>query len=1190
MSAQQTSLGDFSVSQNTTDESRNPTNNSSTDASTEHRLVTDGGEVDLEFNTGDFRYIRIASDTKHPIDKWGGYSQDFDEAEHVYTHEEVQESSHDRWGIAGMDSTENVNGDFHLLIFDLDLYKTDEFDADDVQVTNAEGVPMVKSQNGGAHLYFALHDPVLESDINLNHDWIDLRGSAVKSHVVAPADIPGCEDSTYEVTNDTTVPVFLSVGEVLDRVEIDGEPIAEHDPTNPVDVDFDRGEAPDEMPDCYHAALSFRSSEAREEHPNAFKIDTYAGLLGLAAGYDVDTVTEDFGEYAPFGDSTEYDEHKTRKHLTRLVEKMENEGMCPPALSTLREHGILDVDEACSCSIDYHGSTPGDSFSSDDSGFHVETDLELHFGSYGEWIETTDPDTGATDVWFKKITNFTIDPKSFLYQDGERHIELEVNPSTGEKSYEEIVPATVFNDSRKFQNHVVTGISTDYTGGNKYIGELRKLIASQDVPIRTGVDTMGRHGDEFVVPDGCLTADGWTDDPDNVYLEQGNSIERAWEPSPGDDYDAQEIVDILELVTSMRVSERFLPVLSWFYTAPLKPLVMDWEGEFNGVSITGETGSGKTHALKDVLWPMAGLPESPKKCDSTQFTLLSALATTNAMPVWFDEYKPTDMEDWQLNNLHNFYRLSSSGGADEKGNSDMATDDYELQAPVVFTGEQVIQGPAEQRRTIMTRFLKEPVQDGSPMKQAYCELAGIDYQDTNDEWVYPDGYDLVQHSVAYNQFVLGCDDDELRSLWRESQEYVGEIFNKYGIDGVANLSRQGVQTVHFGQMLFRRFAEQMAEEAGVDSVDVPSEDDIEEAVVYIAEQFGAEQERKSHLDQFHELMSRVAMVGELERDTHFTVINEGKTNEALAYHVGQTLDEISEYVHRHGAGGADLFDNPSDYKDRLAEAADDDDSYVITDSQNSTPLNRCARIDPDATAEQLDFNLRAFGLGDEEDSPAENPESLEAVATAVHDLSNEGNPYVTVTVRVNNWDTDSEHGPEAQGVISDSTGTIDIVDWVGCDLDGKAPLEEDERYVLEDVRVSPYNGSLQLEIVKGTTKVEKIQEGVGYTGHADAGNNVILTAVADGGDTPNSEDTDTTDEDSTESQGDDDESVEELAERAHRQISARFDEGDDVSVPSFAPKIDAHPKTMLLAMNELESDGVVENVGGNVFRYLGGDE
>jgi hypothetical protein len=389
--------------------------------------------------------------------------------------------------------------------------------------------------------------------------------------------------------------------------------------------------------------------------------------------------------------------------------------------------------------------------------------------------------------------------------------------------------------------------------------------------------------------------------------------------------------------------------------------------------------------------------------------------------------------------------------------------------------------------------------------------------------------------------------------------------------------------------MFRRFAEQMADEANVDSVDVPSEDEIEEAVVYIAEQFGAEQERKSHLDQFHELMSRTAMVGELERDTHFTVINEGKTNEALAYHVGQTLDEISEYVQRHGAGGADLFDNPADYKDRLAEEADNSDSYVITDSQNSTPLNRCARIDPDAAAEQLDFNLRAFGLGEEEDSPVENPESLEAVATPVQDLTNEGNPYVTVTAKVNSWDTDSEYGPEAQGVISDSTSTVDVVDWVGCELDGKAPLEEDEQYVLEDVRVSLYKESIQLEIVQGTTKVAEIQEGVGYTGHADAGANKTLTAVADGVDTPDSEDTGTSDEDSYES-GDGDKSVEELADRARTLISAHFDEGEDVSLPSFAPTIDAHPEAVLLAMNKLESDGFVENVGENVFRYLGGDE
>lgn len=1201
MSAQQTSLGDFSVSQNTTDESRNPTNNSSTDVSTEHRLVTDGGvDEDLEFNTGDFRYIRIASDTKHPMDKWGGYSQDFDEAEHVYTHEDVQDASHNRWGIAGMESPENVNRDFHLLIFDLDLYKTDEFDDDDVQVTNAEGVPIVKSQNGGAHLYFALHDPVSESDIKLNHDWIDLRGSAVKSHVVAPANIPGCEDSNYELTNDTTVPVFFSVGEVLDRVEIGGEPIAEHDPDNPLEVDFDRGDAPDERPDCYHAALSFRSSEARKEHPNEFKIDTYAGLLGLAAGYDVDTVTEDFEEYAPAGDSNKFDEQKTRKHLTRLAEKIENEGMCPPALSTLREHGILKPDEQCTCSIEYHGSTPSkqnaDTADSSADSFNSSSVLEFRGNTCG-WEQEIEKDDGSIEYIFHEVANFRIEVLSYLYEDGERLIELEVIPSTGEDSYEVTVPSTVFNDVRKFKNNIVTGFTTTWSGSSKrkHLDEFRKLVTSQDAPRREGTSHMGLHPEtgEFVTPNGVLTADGWTNDPETTYIERGITPERAWtlDSDTDTDYDPEDVLEIVDLVTSMRNSERLIPLLGWLYAASVRPYIQEWEGDFNSAHVSGEAGAGKSLSIEE-LWKLFGMNGKPMEVSDTKFSLMTAMASSKSIPMWYDEYKPGDMSDYEKDRFQNLMRKTTGGGVATRGNADKSTDQYNLMAPILISGEQRIQGNAEERRSVQTRFLKNVQEEGSETKVAYSKLTGSDYKDASGTKQYPEARDLSKHALSFYQFILGLDEDELKSVWRNSREHTGDLLDSNGITSLNDLPTQGIQTIHFGMELLRLFVTHLEQEAGLPDTDcVSDEQEVNDALLYAAKELGGgDGGRKTHLDDFVELLSRAAQAEYLERDNHYSVVKEGTPDEELALHLATCHDAVSKYVRDHDVSSVDLLNSASDYKDHMKEHSSEDESYVITHSQPTSGMNRCARIDTESVAETLDVNLRAFGLGDEVDSPAENPESLEDVATAVRELDNEGNPYVTVTVQVNNWDTDSEHGPEAQGVVSDSTAPIDLVDWTGCDLDGKAPFEEDELYVLEDVRVSLYNGSLQLELVEGTTKVEKIQEGVGYTGHADSGVNEIVTAVADGGDTPASEGADTADEDSTEAPADGDESVEELAERARAKLSARFEEGDDVSVPSFAPTIDANPKTMLLAMNELKKEGVVENIGGNVFRYIGGDE
>jgi len=87
--------------------------------------------------------------------KWGGYSQDFDAAEHVHTHEEVQAHPEDNWAVVDIEdySSEEPRS---LLIIDIDLYKADDPDegdgVEDVEAVRKtgkpNGTPFAKSQSG----------------------------------------------------------------------------------------------------------------------------------------------------------------------------------------------------------------------------------------------------------------------------------------------------------------------------------------------------------------------------------------------------------------------------------------------------------------------------------------------------------------------------------------------------------------------------------------------------------------------------------------------------------------------------------------------------------------------------------------------------------------------------------------------------------------------------------------------------------------------------------------------------------------------------------------------------------------------------------------------------------------------------------------------------------------------------------
>lgn len=752
---------------------------------------------------------------------------------------------------------------------------------------------------------------------------------------------------------------------------------------------------------------------------------------------------------------------------------------------------------------------------SDINNFGAYSELEVDTGGYGYW--QTNHDTGET--YFERVTNFTIDVDSFLFNDGERLIDMTVVPGTGEESYDLTVATKVFNDARRFRDNIVTGLTTTFEGGPSDLNELRKLVGGQDAPVRTGTHHMGLHPDagEFVTPQGVLTADGWVEDPEMSYIEREISAERAWglTPDDNDEYDPEEVAQILELVPQSRFSERFLPAMGWLYAAPLRPYVQEWEGQFNTLHVTGETGAGKSSTLS-VLWQLLGMDGEPMACDDTKFALMTSMASTNSIPMWYDEYKPGDMKDWEVDRFQNLMRSTTRGGIATRGNADKSTEEYELKAPLMISGEQSIQGPAEERRSIQTRFRDGVKEPGSPTKKAFAHLTGMAY-DAGGETREPEGFDLEQHALAYYQFVLRQDAQTLKNIWRKSREHVRDLLTVNDVTGVDDLPRQGIQTVHFGMSLYRRFTEEMAAEASLsaEELDLPTTEQINDALLYIAEQFGDGGSRKSHMDRFLELTSRAATEDYLEEDKHFALVNEGKPDEQLALKLSSVHDRVSKYVRDHGLDGEDLLNSAKDYRDRMREASDDNTSYVVTHSQKTPPLARCARIDTGMAGEQLEFSRLAFGAephddgdsteGDSDGDDGGSPPNAYG-AQAIEDVAEDPTGYATVTVEILTAEVpENDNAPALRATVKDRTSAIDVISW-----NDPNALPDEGTFALENVQVGKHDGQVQLTIREGVTDVSSVQKGVGYIesttgeeGQAELDDQPAEKAtVSDGGETP----------------------------------------------------------------------------------------
>lgn len=712
----------------------------------------------------------------------------------------------------------------------------------------------------------------------------------------------------------------------------------------------------------------------------------------------------------------------------------------------------------------------------DDGDLPAPVVFDVHNGGYAEYHEGDEEGSG----WYERVTNFQLELLSLLTRrDGSKEFHLRVHPAVGEPYDVEVEPV-VFNDPRKFTKEVLVGETVVFDGGRQELNRLKEFVGSQDAPRRRSTKQIGLHGDEFVTPSGSMTADGWTDDPEVVYTDDASQLNPLWQLNGDEpaDVDEEEVAEILRLLPRTRDRERFLPVLGWFYAAPLRPLIQDWEGEFNLLNVLGDTGAGKTATL-ETMWRLFGMDGELLRADSTAFTILTALSSSNSLPVVFDEYKPADMSSYSVDKLHQYLRTSTKGGVESKGNADRTTDNYHLNAPVCLAGEQPIQGPAEERRTIMTTFTREGVIGDTPASRAFARLIGGKADST-----YHEGRDLEQHAIAFYQWLLDEDRKRLRELWRHAREHVLDVLDDRGFSAESfdDMVIQGFQTIKFGCTLYRAFAEEHGVDADMAGVTTTA---IDDALEYVAGEGGGA-DHVSHLSRFVELLARAAAADYLEEGEHYTFVDDGVDGDAeLRVKLPTAFDQVRRYARDHDVRGEDLLDNLNDYRARLRDNAENSTGYVtatsVTTRLNESTVTRCVAFDTEmATTEIEEFEVSMFGGSDSEAAADAEEPGLAAL--------NPGRHTVEVTIAEQ---LEPKPWQQGRGHVVDDNGTILSYVAEGS-TDPLADVEEGDRVQIADAKIgTDRDGVEQLE-VSGVCDVEVLAT-------PDVEQSAVTETAADGG-------------------------------------------------------------------------------------------
>ena len=795
------------------------------------------------------------------------------------------------------------------------------------------------------------------------------------------------------------------------------------------------------------------------------------------------------------------------------------------------------------------------------------------------------PRDGDGDGWHEQITNFQLEVLSRLtHDDGTREFHLRVHPAHGD-SYEVAVEPLVFNELRKFRREVLEGWSVTFDGNQNDLNDIKQFAARQAAPDRRGTDQIGLHGDEFVTPEGSLTAGGWSDEPAVIYTNDSSQLNPLWQLTPDDDpedVDEDAVAEIVELLPQTRSPERFLPVLGWFYAAPLRPLIQQWEGEFNLLNVLGDTGAGKTATL-EVLWELFGMDGELLTAETTPFTMLTALSSTNGLPVAFDEYKPADMSERRKDKLHRYLRTSTKGGIESKGNADRTTDNYQLNAPVCLSGEQPIQGPAEERRSIMTTFTRDGVVGDTPQSRAFARLTG---GKAGDE--YHEGLPLEDHALAFYIWLLDrIEDGSLREMWRDALDRVNELLDRRDLDGdsLDDMTIQGFQTIWFGCQLYQLFAR----EVGVDPNTTPvTADAIENAIEYVAGEGGGA-DHVSHLDRFVGLLGRASTANYVELGQHYTVVD-STTNgtEELRIRLSTAFDQVRRYARDHDVRGEDLLDSVGDYRARIRDNAENPAGYVATTSQN-THLNdhtqaRCVGIDVDRAEEAIDeFDLGMFVVDSDDDSDPEDDAEDTPVSLAEIDLSamadGEELPPIRATV-AGVWEGEFK---KIVGELEADGESVDV-HFVGCDLLLEKPVKGGGTYEFTGLRARTNDGVDKVEY-RPTTEKEVLEE----PETADDDSAEATAKATDGGDADDENEEEPTPEDAEGGVNVDDIDSSSVKGRVIEYLRRHTEKGDTVTGPHVAGQLDENPEDVHTALNSIAAErSILSRDASGTFELLTG--
>lgn len=300
------------------------------------------------------------------------------------------------------------------------------------------------------------------------------------------------------------------------------------------------------------------------------------------------------------------------------------------------------------------------------------------------------------------ITNFRVEDVKVVYNVDELYegVEIKIKNELGQTAIKKCKTTELFTDAKKTKLNENMGFT--FRGNNKDLIELKEWINKYFITnfkneyFQTGIRVLDIDGKEekvLLTQHGVLRQDGTYDNS----IKSINTT--AVIDFTGRRYINEDEVNLLlKHLFKYTNSKNSINTIGSVISQMLNPYMIDVQGRNSHIlHICGESGSGKSFVVDNVIKPILNLKDKAVKYGQTKFVYMRTFDGTN-QTVLLDEVKPSKSTKGKEDALSDLVRSITENYIDGKGRADQSVKQYQYKATMIMAGEELIEETAVKNR------------------------------------------------------------------------------------------------------------------------------------------------------------------------------------------------------------------------------------------------------------------------------------------------------------------------------------------------------------------------------------------------------------------------------------------------------------------------------------------------------------